>query len=347
MQKQTTSRKKPVAHKKSTKVSKINLKKRLLKYLPAAFLFLLAFTIHSPLLSSQPPGRGVLSYATSVSIGDLLNQTNSQRSGNGIASLGLNGQLNSAAQAKANDMVNKNYWAHVAPDGKQPWDFITAAGYSYTAAGENLAYGFETSADTVTGWMNSPPHRENLLNSIFTEVGFGIANSSNYVDSGPQTVVVAMYGHPQSLAAVAASAPTQTPAPQADQAPTAAVESAPPAGEPVAEPIQTSPVKQEDTNKSQFSVKSSEKNNRPLTASASSVSRIQILTGGNAAWSRSLLVMSVVGVSILWIIQRGFNVRKTLMSGEHFLLNHLHIDFTIFGFIALGWTLLQATGTVR
>lgn len=155
-------------------------------------------------LSSKP---SVLAYATEMSIPNLLSSTNSARNTNGVASLAVNAKLNNAAQTKANDMAARNYWSHNTPEGTPPWVFISNAGYSYSRAGENLAYGFATSADTVVGWMNSPAHRENILNSGYTEVGFGIVNAPNYNNSGQETLVVAMYGAPYNAPKAAAPAP--------------------------------------------------------------------------------------------------------------------------------------------
>jgi uncharacterized protein YkwD len=140
--------------------------------------------------------NGVLSYATEMSISSLLDATNQQRARNGQEPLKINPELAKAAQAKANDMTNRNYWSHNTPDGKEPWVFVQSVGYSYQKAGENLAYGFNSSRDTVVGWMNSPSHRANLLDSVYKEVGFGFANARDYNGSGPETVVVAMYGQP-------------------------------------------------------------------------------------------------------------------------------------------------------
>lgn len=134
--------------------------------------------------------RNVLSYATDITATSLLSATNSQRSANGLGGLTQSGTLAQAAQAKAADMAANNYWAHTSPAGKTPWTFIDATGYSYESAGENLAYGFATSNDTITGWMNSPGHRANMLNTKYTEVGFGIINVENYQDNGNQTAVV-------------------------------------------------------------------------------------------------------------------------------------------------------------
>ena len=154
--------------------------------------------------------KGILAYATEMSSSALLSSTNAQRSSNGKSSLKINQQLTTAAQTKADDMIARNYWSHNTPDGQQPWVFVSNAGYKYTKAGENLAYGFATSADTVIGWMNSPTHKANLLDDAFTEVGFGITNGSNYNQSGPETVVVAMYGQPQVLSSATPSTATST-----------------------------------------------------------------------------------------------------------------------------------------
>lgn len=144
---------------------------------------------------------GVLGIMTDdLSPSSLLADTNAQRTGAGDQALALNNQLSAAAQQKANDMVARNYWSHTTPDGKQPWQFIGAAGYKYQVAGENLAYGFATGSDTVLAWMHSPTHRANVLNSAYTDVGFGIAHAASYQGNTDETVVVAMYAAPSTMA---------------------------------------------------------------------------------------------------------------------------------------------------
>lgn len=152
----------------------------------------------------------VLGYATDVSATQLLADTNQQRSANHEAGLQLNSKLSAAAQAKANDMVRRNYWSHNTPDGRAPWTFVTQAGYQYRAAGENLAYGFNDSKTLVSGWMNSTEHRANILNNQYQDVGFGIANAPNFQGSGTETVVVALYGAPTNAAAVAGARTSTT-----------------------------------------------------------------------------------------------------------------------------------------
>jgi len=147
--------------------------------------------------------RGVLGASTGISASTLLDATNTQRVEASKADLQLNSQLSRAAQAKAEDMAARDYWSHTAPDGQQPWSFITDSGYKYQIAGENLAYGFVNSTDTVRGWMNSPEHRANLLHNSYRDVGFGVAHVSNYQGKGETTIVVAMYAEPAASAVLA------------------------------------------------------------------------------------------------------------------------------------------------
>lgn len=178
----------------------------------------------------HPIGK-VLSYSTSMSIGGLLNDTNAQRSANGVGVLNLDDSLNAAAQAKADDMASRNYWSHYTPEGNPPWIFVNAQGYAYQKVGENLATGFADEQSSINGWMASPPHRANLLDPVFSDVGFGYANNPDYTSAGggPMTIVVAFYGQPKVLSAnttapaAATSPPTQPTAP-ASQAPAPAAD---------------------------------------------------------------------------------------------------------------------------
>jgi hypothetical protein len=138
----------------------------------------------------------VLGDSISISVPDLLQYTNTQRTSHGLQSLKLNKQLSEAAQKKAEDMFTKNYWAHVSPDGTTPWVFIKNSGYEYTYAGENLARGFNSSTDVVTAWMNSPSHRDNLLSPHYTDIGFAIKSGTL---TGTDTVLVVQeFGSPYS-----------------------------------------------------------------------------------------------------------------------------------------------------
>lgn len=164
-------------------------------YVPIAFIVALGITISN---WNPTTKNGVLAYATEMNVNSLLESTNKQRSDNQRTALALNAKLSAAAQSKANDMAARNYWSHTTPDGHEPWVFVQDSGYEYQKAGENLAYGFNSSQDTVVGWMNSASHRQNMLDGNYSEVGFGFANARDYNSAGPETIVVAMYGMPAS-----------------------------------------------------------------------------------------------------------------------------------------------------
>lgn len=95
---------------------------------------------------------------------------NEERVKAGLHPLAVNVLLEKSACMKTDDLIERNYWAHVAPDGTQPWYFFEKVGYRYTKAGENLAYGFMDEKETVDGWMKSPGHKANILGN-FTEMG--------------------------------------------------------------------------------------------------------------------------------------------------------------------------------
>ncbi len=315
-------------------------------FLPAIIMFGASGFMHASSYAHRLSGN-VLSYSTSMSVGDLLTHTNNQRTGESATALTLNAKLNSAAQAKANDMVARDYWSHVTPDGEEPWVFIEQAGYAYKAAGENLAYGFLTSSDTVTGWMNSPPHRQNLMNTTFTEVGFGFANSSNFVGGGEHTVIVAMYGAPLNSSAPATATSTAPPT-QAESAPVPTSQKA--AAEEVTqtpiEPVTETPAPISEQSEQQPAIEEPIANSA-LTAPQVKVSKIQLITAGDARWSNGLLIASIIGAVILWGLQRAVQIRRFALAGERFVLRHIHLDFTILAVVVFGWTLLQTSGVVR
>lgn len=151
----------------------------------------------------------VLGTKAAISTDALLDETNKQRQSQGVSALQMNDRLSEAAYMKAQDMLRQQYWAHVAPDGTTPWQWLTKVGYNYASAGENLAKNFSSSSATITAWMASLDHRENVLNTRFTEVGFGVADG--ILDGQHTTLIVALYG--QSVGAVAAPAVAQTEVP--------------------------------------------------------------------------------------------------------------------------------------
>lgn len=302
----------------------------------------LFLNIWQPLQSHR---TATLAYATEMSRGGLLSGTNTQRANNGKGGLSLNSQLNNAAQAKAQDMVNRDYWSHNTPDGQQPWIFIDAQGYNYQKAGENLAYGFSTSNETIIGWMNSPSHRENMLDGAFSEVGFGFANSANFVGTGEETVVVAMYANPANQPA---PAPEPAPATQPQTKPSS-VESAPvaaPEAEPVAEepPVEevaivedtVTPVENQPTT---TDTPVAEKESQRITLA-------QQLTNGNTPWIAIVLSSAGFALAMIWLVKHYVLVRKYIIEGEHFVAHHPILDLIVVTVIAIVVYLSQSIGVV-
>jgi hypothetical protein len=113
---------------------------------------------------------------------ELLNLTNAERQRAGLPPLRLSSQLGPAAQGHAEDMARNNYFNHQGLNGSTPSDRATAVGYRYSYVGENISAGNKTPTQTIQQWMNSPGHRQNILNPSYTEIGFGYAyaNSSSY-----------------------------------------------------------------------------------------------------------------------------------------------------------------------
>jgi uncharacterized protein YkwD len=125
---------------------------------------------------------------------ELLRLTNLERQKVRLPPLKLSSQLTRAAQSHAADMARNNYFSHTGLNGSSMADRAKGTGYKYFALGENIAAGKATPEGTIRQWMNSPGHRANILNSRFTEIGFGYANAPN---SRYRHYWVQVFGTPQ------------------------------------------------------------------------------------------------------------------------------------------------------
>ena len=143
-------------------------------------------------------GIKVLGYAANISVDDVVRLTNDKRAEAGLPPLAYSSDLARAAQEKGNDMIAKDYWAHVAPDGTQPWYFFNDVGYKYRYAGENLAKDFSTAQAAVDAWMASPSHKENILSAKYDDIGIAVVEGDmNGVDT---TIIVQLFGRRYSEA---------------------------------------------------------------------------------------------------------------------------------------------------
>jgi uncharacterized protein YkwD len=314
-------------------------------YLPIVFVVVCGLAVNS-LLSQQH--KSVLGYATDMSIQSLLDDTNAQRANNGEGPLTINADLDQAAQTKANDMAAQDYWSHDTPEGQTPWSFIIAAGYDYQTAGENLAYGFDTSADVLTGWMNSPEHRANILNTTYHDVGFGIVNIANYQDSGPETLVDAMYGSLAGEAVVAATPKPQVPVttPVAKPAPTPvsqtntepAPTSTPPSSQPVITPVATTQPASSAPAATTPTV---------TLEPQQQISRIQLVAAGDSTTGILLVVVFGCSAFVFLLLRHGIAWHKTINKGEKFILRHPTLDVVAVTIIVTSVILTRVTGVIK
>ena len=154
-----------------------------------SFVFVLFQLVINNISKIKPD---ILGYSANISVSEVIRLTNQKRSEAGLNSLILNTNLSDAAYTKGLDMINKDYWAHVGPDGTQPWKFFNDFGYKYKYAGENLARDFTNSASAVDAWMNSPTHRENILNPKYKEIGIGVVEGD--LAGSDTTIIVQFFG---------------------------------------------------------------------------------------------------------------------------------------------------------
>lgn len=123
---------------------------------------------------------------------ELIQLANKERVALGFQPLKINQQLVQAAQQKAQDMLNKDYFAHTSPDGISPWHWLDKAGYEYKAAGENLAKDFTDSYFLHQAWMNSSSHRDNILDKNYKEIGIAVIEGQ--VNGQTTTLAVQFFG---------------------------------------------------------------------------------------------------------------------------------------------------------
>ena len=112
----------------------------------------------------------------------LMNAINGQREAYGLAPLAMDPTLVEIARVRSDDLANRQYFSHVAPDGTTAFSLLADYGVPYYFAGENLARNNAPGASSIdyaiNGFMNSPSHRANVLGA-FTYIGIGATTDWN------------------------------------------------------------------------------------------------------------------------------------------------------------------------
>jgi len=132
----------------------------------------------------------------------VIEMTNAVRREHNLSDVRASAPLGKAAREYAAYLARTGLFSHTA-DSRDIGQRVAASGYTWCSVGENLSLngsseGFATrelAREAVEGWINSPPHRENMLAPHFTEIGVGVAASpdrSKYIS-------VQVFGRPKSL----------------------------------------------------------------------------------------------------------------------------------------------------
>jgi len=169
-----------------------NYKARILHIPFITFFLLVIIALQAVIGVVSYQGLGVLGYAANIKPSEIVRLTNEERVKAGAGQLVENPLLTQAAQAKGKDMLEKDYWAHVSPDGVEPWFFFNNVGYKYRYAGENLARDFTNPQGAIQAWLASPSHRDNMLSGKYKEMGVAVVEGDmNGVDT---TIIVQLFG---------------------------------------------------------------------------------------------------------------------------------------------------------
>jgi len=132
----------------------------------------------------------------------IIQRTNEFRESNELSAVKPDESMTQAAEKFAAFMARTSKYGHHA-DGTTPAERAEAAGYNYCVVRENIAYrtnSGEVTAKSLTdvfvqGWIDSPPHRENMLADYVIDTGVAVATTDNVT-----FYAVQMFGRPRSAA---------------------------------------------------------------------------------------------------------------------------------------------------
>jgi uncharacterized protein YkwD len=156
-----------------------------------------------PTRTAAPQNRSRTKSATAVLEEAVIDRINQIRRGRGLRPLRHNGRLAAAAHFHSRDMARKGYFEHESASGTAFWRrierFYPSRGFSSWTVGENLLWGSNTygAGFAVREWMNSPPHRANLLSRDWREVGIGavtVSSAPGEYQGRAVTIVTADFG---------------------------------------------------------------------------------------------------------------------------------------------------------
>jgi uncharacterized protein YkwD len=137
-------------------------------------------------------GKTVQAEENPAATEEIIQLTNTYRQSLGLNDLSVNPRLTQAAIDRAKDILAKQYFGHVSPDGRKFSDWVKDVDYKYFYVGENLAIDFNNSQDVFEAWLKSAGHRQNLERREYQEIG--VASLQGEFKDRPTSVVVQLFG---------------------------------------------------------------------------------------------------------------------------------------------------------
>lgn len=120
-------------------------------------------------------------------IGQMMNTERQRR---GLRPLSYSTGLARVASRHACDMVQRNFFSHIAPNGSTPMRRVKAAGVCARVTAENIAMGYPSADRTFRIWMDSPKHFENMMNRRVDSVGIAVVEPQPGQGGGRRWVMV-------------------------------------------------------------------------------------------------------------------------------------------------------------
>jgi uncharacterized protein YkwD len=132
------------------------------------------------------PSQAQTASAEPAALGNqMVESVNQVRAEHGICPLAEDGSLDELAFERSADMAARGYFSHTTPEGLDVFAMMDQRGIGYYTAGENLAWNTHGDANAgpaaLQSLLNSPPHRANLLNPAFSQIGVGVARDGGKV----------------------------------------------------------------------------------------------------------------------------------------------------------------------
>jgi uncharacterized protein YkwD len=129
--------------------------------------------------TSPPPGAaGSTEFDPKTACEAVVKAHNRFRAEAKLPALVVSRKLQAAAELHAKDMAARNKMTHKGSDGKSVVDRVTAEGYRFRKAGENIAVGRFNVERLMKGWIESPPHKRNILGN-FSQIGVAYATAED------------------------------------------------------------------------------------------------------------------------------------------------------------------------